>query len=78
MTEKLHFMKCLDRKISQCILPFICFGFKKMMEKYRLTSEGNGWKNAQNVKIIINTIYMKPNFPKIKKECEKIGQYTAM
>ena len=36
-----------------------------MMEKYRLTSEGNGWKNAQNGKIIINTIYMKPNFPKI-------------
>ena len=37
-------------------------------KKYcRLTSEGNGRKNAQNDKTIINTIYMKPDFPTIKK-----------
>ena len=38
------------------------------MEKYRLTSERNVGKNAQNDKIIINTIYMKPCFPIIKKK----------
>ena len=35
-----------------------------MMKKYRLTWEK---KNAQNGKTIINTIYMKPNFPVIKE-----------
>ena len=33
------------------------------MEKYGVTSEGNVRKNAQNGKIMINTIYMKPDFP---------------
>ena len=37
------------------------------MEKYRLTSEGNGRENAPNDKRIINTIYMEPDFPIIKK-----------
>ena len=32
-----------------------------------MTSERNVRKNAQNDKIIINTIYMKPDFPIIKK-----------
>ena len=30
-------------------------------------SEGNGKKNAQNDKAIINTIYMKPDFSVIEK-----------
>ena len=37
-----------------------------------MTSEGNGRKNARNDKIIINTIYMKPNFPMIKKIVRKL------
>ena len=36
-----------------------------------MTSEGNGRKNAQNDKMIINTIYTKPDFPIIKKMSEK-------
>ena len=36
-----------------------------------MTSEGNGRKNAQNDKMIFNTIYMKPDFPIIKKMSEK-------
>ena len=28
-----------------------------------MTSEGNDRKNAQNDRTIINTIYMKPDFP---------------
>ena len=36
-----------------------------------MTSEGNGRKNAQNDKMIFNTIYMKPDFPKKKKMSEK-------
>ena len=43
-----------------------------MMKKYRLTSEGNGRNHVQNDKTIINTIYMKPDFPIIKKNCQKI------
>ena len=35
-----------------------------------MTSERNVRKNAQNNKIIINTIYMKPCFPIIKKNCK--------
>ena len=35
-----------------------------------MTSERNVRKNAQNDKIIINTIYMKPCFPIIKKLSE--------
>ena len=43
-----------------------------MMEKeLRLTSEGNGRKNAQNYKTIINTIYTKLDFPIIKKIVRK-------
>ena len=53
--------------ISRIFWNFIDFGFKKMMKKYRLTSEGNGRIHAQNDKTIINTIYMKPDFPIIKK-----------
>ena len=41
---------------------------KKWGKKYRLTSERNVRKNAHNNKIIINTIYMKPCFPIIKKK----------
>ena len=39
------------------------------MKKNRLTSEGDVRKNAQNDKIIINTIQMKPDFP---INCQKI------
>ena len=42
-----------------------------MIEKYRLTSEGNVTKDAQNHEIIINTNYMKPDFPIIKKFAKK-------
>ena len=35
-------------------------------------SEGNGRKNAQNGKTIINTIYMKQNLPIIKKIVTKL------
>ena len=42
------------------------------MEKYRLMSKGNGRKTAQNDKTIINTIYMKPDFPMIKKIVRKL------
>ena len=38
-----------------------------------MTSEGNGRSNAQNDKTIINTIYMKPDFPIIKKIGGKDG-----
>ena len=44
----------------------------KWWKKYRLTSERNFRKNAQNNKIIINTIYMKPCFPIIKKIVRKL------
>ena len=37
-----------------------------------MTSEGNVRKNAQNDKIIINIIYMKPDFPIIKKIARKL------
>ena len=37
-----------------------------------MTSEGNLRKNAQNDKIIINTIYMKPDVPIIKKIAGKL------
>ena len=37
-----------------------------------MTSEGNVRKNAQNDKTIINTIYMKPDFPTIKKITRKL------
>ena len=43
-----------------------------MMEKYRMTSEGCGMKNAQNDQTIINTIYMQPNFSIIKKIVRKL------
>ena len=43
-----------------------------MMKKYRLTSEGNGRNNAQNDKAIINTVYMKPDIPIIKKIVRKL------
>ena len=43
-----------------------------MIEKYRLASEGNGRKNAQNDKTIITIIYMKPDFPIIKKTVRKL------
>ena len=39
-----------------------------MREKLQMTSERNVRKNAQNNKIIINTIYIKPCFPIIKKK----------
>ena len=42
------------------------------MEKYRLTLERNGRKDAQNDKTIINTIDEKPDFPIIEKNCQKI------
>ena len=45
---------------------------KKIWKKYRLTSEGNARKNAQNYKAIINTIYIKPDFPRIKKIVRKL------
>ena len=49
------------------------FWFQKNgIKKYRLTSEGNGRKNAHNYKTIINTIYMKPDFPEIKKIVRKM------
>ena len=35
-------------------------------------SEGNGRKNEQKDKTIMNTIYMKPDFRIIKKNCQKI------
>ena len=44
---------------------------KKWWEKYRLTSEGNDTKIAQNDKTIINTIYMKLDFRIIKKIVRK-------
>ena len=37
-----------------------------------MTSEGNVRKNAQNDKIIINTIYMKADFPIFKKIARKL------
>ena len=43
-----------------------------MMGKYRLTSEGNAGKNAQNDKTIINNVYMKPDIPIIKKIVRKL------
>ena len=36
-------------------------------------SEGNVRKNAQNDKIIINTICMKPDFPIIKKNYSNVN-----
>ena len=42
------------------------------MEKYRLTSEGNAMQNAQNDETIISTIYMKTDFPIIKKIFRKL------
>ena len=56
--------------ISRIFLKPNQFWFQKNDRKKvdcRLTSEGNGRKNAQNDKTIINTIYMKPDFPKITK-----------
>ena len=35
-------------------------------------SEGNVRKNTQNDKIMINVIYMKPDFPTIKKIVRKL------
>ena len=49
------------------------FGFKKNDGKnidWRRNGRNdvrNGRKNEQNDKLIINTIYMKPDFPMIKK-----------
>ena len=37
-----------------------------------MKSQGNGRKNAQNDKTIINTIYMKLDFPIVEKNCQKI------
>ena len=37
-----------------------------------MTSEGNVRKNAQNHKVIINTIYTKPDFPIIEKIARKL------
>ena len=37
-----------------------------------MTSEGNVRKKVQNDKIIINTSYMKPDFPIIKKIAGKL------
>ena len=48
------------------------------MEKYRLTLERNGSKDAQNDKTIINTIYEKPDFPIIEKNCQKIVMYMYL
>ena len=56
----------------ECFWNLVDFGFKKMMEKYRMTSEGCGMKNAQNDQTIINTIYMQPNFSIIKKIVRKL------
>ena len=56
--------------ISRIFWNLIDFGFKKMMKKYRLTSEGNGGNHAH--KTIINTIYMKPDIRIIKKIVRKL------
>ena len=37
-----------------------------------MTLEENGRKNAQNDKSLINTIYMKPDFPSTKKILRKL------
>ena len=37
-----------------------------------MMSEGNVRKNAQNDKIIINTVYIKPDVPIIKKIVRKL------
>ena len=48
------------------------FWFQKRDGKYRLTSEGNAMQNAQNDETIISTIYMKTDFPIIKKIFRKL------
>ena len=59
--------------ISRIFLKPNRFWFQKNDGKsYRLTSEGNVRKNTQNDKTIINTIYLKPDIPLIKKNCQKI------
>ena len=37
-----------------------------------MTLEGNSRNNARNYETIINTIYMKPDFPIIKKTVRKL------
>ena len=66
------FSETMLRSESLICRIFLRFWFQKNTGKYRLTSERNVRKNAKNNKIIINTIYMKPRFPIIKKECQKI------
>ena len=39
-----------------------------------MKSQGNGRKYAQNDKTIVNTIYMKPDFPIIKKSVKIVMQ----
>ena len=57
--------------ISRIFLKRNRFWFRnKMMQKYRLTSERNGRKDARYNKTIINTIYVKPDFSVIKKMSE--------
>ena len=72
---QLFFVKMiLSRSLtSRILLKPKGFWFKmEKMEKNRLTSGGNGRQNAQNYKTIINTIYMKLDFPITKKNCQKI------
>ena len=59
--------------ISRIFLKPNRFWFQKNDGKsYRLTSEGNVRKNAQNDKTI-NTIYLKPDTPLIKKIVRKLS-----
>ena len=64
--------------ISRIFLKPNRFWFQKNDgRKQRLTSEGNARENTQNDKIIINTIYMKPDFPIIKKNVRKSNNYSC-
>ena len=45
---------------------------QKMLEKYRLMSKGNGRKNYKMIKELHEIIYIKPDFPMIKKMVRKL------
>ena len=69
----LETMVLSESLISRIFLKPNRFWFQKNDGKsYRLTSEGNVRQNTQNDKRIINTIYLKPDIPLIKKNCQKI------
>ena len=62
-----------DKKWSCKLMPFNLKNEKCHLKNDKKWSCIAGFrKSAQNDEIIINTIYMKPCFPIIKKNCQKI------